>query len=211
MAIIAKGDSTYIVKLERFHVDLMQHWGKHTDPLFRSYNFPKLTFEERNAWYRNKTYPLSKKSYAVFNYEGELVGYIALRNMKWFRRTSELGIVFDPAKLGEGYGTDSLRSFIPYYFEKLKMNRLNLRVAIFNTRAQKCYINCGFKAVGEEYNEFEDQTLPVFQDPSLMSYRSYFRAEHRQLKCRFIHMCITKEMYLANRESYPQYPPNTCA
>jgi len=196
---ITRGVLTYIEKLERNHVDLMLYWGRHTDPLFRCYNFPRMTLGERDDWYKNKTYPLSKKSFAVFSHQGEMVGYIALRNMRWFKRTSELGIVFDPGKLSEGYGTDSLRSFIPYYFEQMKMSRLDLRVAVFNTRAQKCYENCGFKVVGEEYNEFEDQHLPIFKDPQFMAYRSFFKTEHRQLKCRFIHMCITREMFIANR------------
>ncbi len=209
--VVARGKITYIVKLRRDHVDIMQDWGAHTDPLFRSYTFPKMNESERDYWYHKKTYTLSKKSFSVFNQQNQMVGYLSLRNIKLFRRISELGIVFDPANLSMGYGTDSLRSFIPYYFEKMKMNRLDLRVAEFNQRAQQCYLNSGFTMKGLEYNDFEDQGLPIFKDPNLMKYRGFFRIEHKKLKCRFIHMYITKEMFLRNKENYPQYPPNTCA
>lgn len=155
--VVARGNFTYIVKLQRGHVDIMQDWEAHTDPLFRSYTFPKMNHAERDYWYHKKTYSLSKKSYAVFNEDHKMVGYLSLRNIKLFRRTSELGIVFDPGNLNQGYGTDCLRAFIPFYFEKLKMSRLDLRVAEFNYRAQQCYLNSGFVMKGLEYNEFEDQ------------------------------------------------------
>ena len=205
------GRKTYIKRMERKHVEEMQLWGEHRDPLFFSYTMPKMNKKQKDYWFSKKTYSFTRKCFVVYNHQNELVGYISLRNIKWVRKIGELGIVFDPNKLSSGYGTDSLKSFIRYYFETMSMKRLVLRVAEFNTRAQKCYINCGFAIDGTYYNEFEDPNLPVFKEEALKDFRSYFLLENNILKCRFIHMYITKDMYLQNKENYPHCPPNTCA
>lgn len=205
------GKKTYIKKMERKHVEEMQQWGRHSDPIFFSYTMPKMNKKQKDYWYSRKTQSFTRKCFVVYNHNNRLVGYISLRNIKWVRKISELGIVFDPNFLNSGYGTDSLKSFIRYYFDVMNMKKLVLRVAEFNVRAQKCYQKCGFAVEGVHYNEFEDPNLPIFQDDSLQDYRKFFVMENRVLKCRFIHMFITKDMYLKNKENYPHYPPNTCA
>ncbi|SCY61958.1 GNAT family N-acetyltransferase [Alkaliphilus peptidifermentans] len=209
--LVAWGKNTYIKKLERKHVDEMQNWGAHQDPLFYSYTFPKMNRHERDYWYCKKSYTLSRKCFVIYNQQHRLVGYIALREIKWLRRSSEFGIVFDPNFIDQGLGTDSLKSFISYYFEKMRMKKLILRVADFNYRAQRCYQNCGFKISKVEFNEFEDQNLPIFKDDKLRRAEVFFRYERGVLKCKFIHMYITREMYLQQRHIYPHNPPNTCA
>ncbi|KAB3530314.1 GNAT family N-acetyltransferase [Alkaliphilus pronyensis] len=209
--LVAWGKNTYIKELERRHVNEMQQWGSHQDPLFYSYNFPKMNKYQMNYWYNKKKYSLTRKCYVIYNQHHCLVGYIALRNIKWFRRTSEMGIVFDPNHVNKGLGTDSIKSFLPFYFERLKMKKLLLRVADFNHRAQQCYTNCGFKILKVEFNEFEDQSLAVFKDSELIKVEDSFKYEGKILKCRFIHMYITKEMYLKQALIYPHNPPNTCA
>ncbi|WP_242837257.1 GNAT family N-acetyltransferase [Alkaliphilus transvaalensis] len=208
---VIRGKNTYITKLKREHVDEMQFWGAHEDPLFYSYTFPKMNKKEKDYWYAIKRHSLKRKSFAIYNESNILVGYISLRNIKWFRKISELGIVFDPNHINKGYGTDSLKSFIRYYFEEMKMKRLDLKVAEFNTRAYRCYIKCGFFDNGIELDEFEDQGLAIYEDEKLKEYQTYFKKVGDILKCRFIKMSITREIYEQNKESYPHYPPNTCA
>lgn len=197
--VVARGQKTYITELQRKQVDDMQWWGRHEDPLFDSYNFPIMNEIEREYWYRNKKYTLTKRCFGVCNLEGKYVGYIALRNIRWVRKISELGIVFDPNHLDKGYGTDSLKSFLKYYFENMKMKQMDLKVALFNSRAEKCYIKCGFQLKEIKYDPFEDQEFPVFQDDSLMEYRNFFKKEGNQLLCNYKHMYITKEMYFENK------------
>ncbi|ABR50833.1 GCN5-related N-acetyltransferase [Alkaliphilus metalliredigens QYMF] len=190
-----------MMKLQRKHVDSMQEWGKHQEPLFYGYNFPKMNRQERNYWYQIKAFSFSKRCYAIFNLEGQLVGYIALRDIKWFRKVGELGIVFDPDQINKGYGSDSLNTFLIYYFEVLKMKKLNLKVSYFNKRAQRCYEKCGFKIVTVKLEEFEDQRLPIFQEELYLPYRELFKLDKGLIKCQFIHMMMTKEMYKKNKLS----------
>ena len=50
--------------------------------------------------------------------------------------------------LGKGYGEDAMRILMRLAFEKLRLNRLSLRVFDFNHRAIACYEKCGFKREG---------------------------------------------------------------
>jgi len=198
-AIIATGEETYIKKLERKHVDIMQEWGRHSDPLFYCYNFPYMNTKESDYWYKTKTLPFLKRCFVVFNNNNQLVGYISLRDIKLFRRTSELGIVFDPDEISQGYGSDGLKAFLNYYFGVLKMKALYLKVSAFNKRAQRCYEKCGFKSIGIILDEFEDQSLPIFKDDYFIAYRQFFKQERNKIKCQFINMVITKDMYIGNQ------------
>ncbi len=197
-AVVAVGEKTYIEKLERKHVDIIQNWGKHKDPLFYGYNVQYMSKTERDYWYKNKTVPFSKKCFVVFNLSNQLVGYISLRDIRWIRKVSELGIVFDPSYISEGYGTDALNAFLEYYFNVLKMKALYLKVAIFNKRAQRCYQKCGFKPKKIVIEEFEDQSVAIFKNDYFIPYRQFFIQEGKKLKCKYINMVITKDMYYKN-------------
>ncbi len=193
--IIARGQNIYIKKLEREHIDIMQEWGRHTDPLFYCYNFPYMSNIEGDYWYKAKALSFTRRCYVVFNNCNQLVGYISLRNIKIFRKASELGIVFDPNNVEQGYGTDALKAFLTYYFEVLKMKTLYLKVSVFNKRAQSCYKKCGFESKGIVMDDFEDQSLPIFKEDYFIPYRHFFKQEKNKLKCQFISMVITKEKY----------------
>lgn len=197
--VLAIGEKIYIEKLEREHVDTMQRWGKHKDPMFYGYNIPYMSENERTCWYKNKTLPFSKKCFSIFNISSQLIGYISLRNIKWIRKSSELGIVFDPNNISKGYGTDSLNVFLEYYFDILKMKSLYLKVAIFNIRAQRCYEKCGFKPKGIVIEEFEDQSIPILKNDYFIPYRDYFIQEGKKIKCKYINMIITKDMYYKDK------------
>ena len=191
---VARGEKTYIKKLQRKQVDLMQWWGHHRDPLFDSYNFPIMNEREREFWYQKKKHSFSRRCFAVYNLEDRFVGNISLRNIRWLKRTSELGIVFDPNYINKGYGTDSLKTFIKYYFETMKMKELKLKVALFNERAEKCYQKCGFHFKEIEYDYFEDQDFKIYRWDKLMDYQNYFKFENNILFCKYKSMYITREM-----------------
>lgn len=191
---IVKGKKTYITRLRRDDIEEMKKWGEHTDPLLKGYNFPQMTKGEADYWYRKKNNYFTKRCYAVRNLEGKLVGCISLRNIKWIRRKSEMGIVFDPDNINCGYGTDSLKAFLIYYFKQMKMKQMSLKVAAFNIRAQKCYEKCGFKVTGMEFDEFEDQSLKWEVIQQQTNYAYLFRREKGIIKCLFTNMEIKSKL-----------------
>src|SRR5690554_2754471 len=125
----------------------MRGWGVHESVLFSDYNFPYEGDQEIKKWFKYKTFSIRNKYFGVHNEEGKLIGYLGIKDRKFFGKSSFLGIVFDPDHMNLGYGTESLRVFLEYYFEVMNMKTLFLEVAEFNERALKVYDKMGFVPV----------------------------------------------------------------
>ena len=104
---------------------------------------------------------MSNKYYSIKDKEGKLIGYMGIKDIKRFRRQSTLGIVFDPSNVDKGYGTESLETFLNYYFGEMKMRSMLLEVAEFNKRAYRVYEKIGFKPIGYYLDEFFNSGLDL--------------------------------------------------
>lgn len=63
-------------------------------------------------------------------------------------RYAMVDVTVDTAHLGQGLGTDALRTLARYLFEKRGHHRLMIDPAVANTRAIRAYEKVGFKPVG---------------------------------------------------------------
>lgn len=176
---VIKGKSMMIRKLTIEDVFGMREWGKHTDPLYFDYNFPSLRDEEVIDWFKIKTQNKNKKCFGVLNEENRIVGYLTIKDIKRLRKTSTLGIVFDPNYINKGYGTEAIRLFLEYYFYVLKMKTLHLDVAKFNKRAINCYKKCGFTKMGESKEKLQIQILN-FQNSSYKRENGHFYFDNKK-------------------------------
>lgn len=132
-------------------------WGRHEDLRFLHYNFPDIPEDQLADWYRAKRAPLFRWLYAAKDAQGALLGYMTVKSINWFTRRAELGIVFDPARLSQGYGTEAMIAFLRVYFHQRQMRELRLRVAVFNGRALKAYQKVGFEISDTRAEPFEEQ------------------------------------------------------
>ncbi len=198
---VKSGEITRIREFQRIDVDKMRNWGNHEDPRFFHYSFPNLTEEERDLWYEIKNKKFNRKCFAVDDLSGNMIGYISLRNIKFFTRLCELGIVFDPNILGMGYGTDALNTLLDIYFNNLKMKKLLLKVAKFNQRAIRCYEKCGFKINNEMLEDFEEQDIDKESLEFILNSNENFIIEGYKLKALYYSMEITKKGYNIHKES----------
>ena len=107
-----------------------------------------------------------------------MVGKISLREIDWYARSAVLGISFRPDRLGQGLGTDALRTMLSYYFGPLGMEALFLDVAAHNERARRCYERCGFRHLGEHWGEASPDLAGIFRDPEKEKLRQLFRWDH---------------------------------
>ncbi|MEW8973143.1 MAG: GNAT family N-acetyltransferase [Tissierellaceae bacterium] len=156
-----EGKRIKIRPLELRDVYYMRNWGYHTNPLLGDYNFPLMTDNQIKKWYEIKTHSLFNKYFAVVNEDDILIGYMGIKDIKRIKRESTLGIVFDPNYIEQGYGTETLKYFLRYYFTEMKMRRMYLEVAEFNTRAYTVYRKMGFKPVAYYLDEFFDPNLDL--------------------------------------------------
>jgi len=187
----------FIRELKRQDVEAMTSWGFHDDPLFLHYNFPRLSYGERSLWHYTKTSGIRKKCFALVNQKEDVVGYISMKQINYFRRTSELGIVLDPARLGEGYGSLALKVFLEMYFEKMKMDKLYLKAAKFNERAYKTYLKAGFAVEKEIVEAFEEQEIEEWRIREIMKKNPYVFFEKGRILCRYYYMSISKESWFS--------------
>ncbi|NLN14757.1 MAG: GNAT family N-acetyltransferase [Tissierellia bacterium] len=155
------GDRVTIRPLQLEDVFYMRNWGCHDNPLLSDYNFPNMTDEQIKKWYKHKTSSFFNKYYGVLNEDKRLIGYFGIKDIKYLKRESTLGVVFDPNFINKGYGTETLREYLKYYFNHMKMKRMYLEVAEFNKRAMRVYEKLGFKINGYYLEEFHDHKLDL--------------------------------------------------
>jgi RimJ/RimL family protein N-acetyltransferase len=89
-------------------------------------------------------------SFGIETEEGVLIGLIRLKRGAPEDRHADFGIAIERAHWNRGYGTDATRTILRFAFEEMNLHRVSLGVLDYNTRAQRCYEKCGFRAEGRE-------------------------------------------------------------
>ncbi len=83
--------------------------------------------------------------------EKKVIGVIELDGFDWAARSAWVGIGIGEANYrGKGYGTEAMQLILEYAFQGLNLNRVNLNVFAFNTRAIRSYEKCGFRYEGTQ-------------------------------------------------------------
>ncbi len=80
---------------------------------------------------------------------GKAVGITAFYRVDYVSRAAVFFIaIYDTSKWNSGYGTQATRLMIKYAFDVLNLNRIQLHVALENTKAVEIYKKCGFVVEG---------------------------------------------------------------
>jgi RimJ/RimL family protein N-acetyltransferase len=188
--VVARGRLCTVREFERADVDRWLDWPRHQDPLFHVFNPPPMSTRQRDSYFESRRGASDVRLFAVDDLQGELIGRLNLREIDWFARTAVVGISFRPDRLGQGFGTDSLRAFLYYYFTTLQMMALFLDVAAHNVRARRCYERCGFRHVGDHWGESLPDTAGIFRHPRNAEMRPFFRREGALIRALFLDMVI---------------------
>lgn len=194
-----RGNRIKITPMKLEDVYNFKNWGIHENPLLADYNLPQLSHRELEEWYYHKTNRANQKYFSVFNEENKLIGYFGIKRIRKILKDAVLGIVFDPNYVNQGYGTETIRTFLDYYFNVLKMRKLYLEVSKFNRRALRCYEKNGFKIVGEYLDEFFDQNIDV-NNPYFVEEQSSFVIKKGKIYNYIYKMEIDRKAYLKERD-----------
>lgn len=193
---ILEGEKVKIRPLLLNDVYSMLNWGKHKNPLFKYYNFPQLTDEEIEQWFKSRVSSKKRKCFVVINEDNKVVGYLTIKNIKIITKSSWLGIVFDPNYTDMGYGTDAIKTILKYYFNDLKMKTMYLDVLKYNKRAIRCYEKCGFVKVKEYKKKLEDQEIDIFNNEEIKDAVDYFYIINGKIYASVYKMKITFKEYV---------------
>lgn len=191
-----KRDYLRFERLNLEHIRAMKHWGIHKSPLFKDYNFIFRSDRERKDFLIQKTLSPFNKYYAII-YINQVIGFLGMKSINYLSRNSTLGLVLNPDLVGMGYGTLALSRFLDYYFNKMKMRKMELEVAGYNPRARRLYEKMGFREkkfyldpypngrIDEEsleYQEFKDQFV---KDKKGRTYNYTYRMELKREDFKF--------------------------
>jgi RimJ/RimL family protein N-acetyltransferase len=187
-----RGKKVIIRPMIREDVEKMQTWQPFTDPLDSLWNVSQHS-SENYVWFQAQADDPSRRWYAVEDLSGRLVGRLSLRQISG-RKSARLGITLGAEYVGQGYGTDAIRTFLVYYFRELGFQTLYLDVAAPNERAIRCYENCGFQHVGSRYRGAgSDERLAFLKDDRYRDIRRFFKKEGGRNLVLFYDMKIEKE------------------
>lgn len=171
----------------------MMKWGEHEDTRFLHYNYPYKSNLDHMIWYKMKSKFLSRRLFAVVKDDKEIIGYIILKRIDWFKRSGEMGIAMDMNHMGKGYGPICVTKFLDITFSKMRFKKVWLRTSGFNIRAQKTYEKVGFKLIRKVEDEFEEQSHAF---KLAMDY-DYFKMQGSKLYTLYHYMEITIDDYLS--------------
>jgi ribosomal-protein-serine acetyltransferase len=80
--------------------------------------------------------------------DGETIGQVCIKNIKWINRKAEIGFFVRRDMQGKGYGTSALKAIINYGFRRLNLYRLEAELIDGNEASMKMLLKEGFREEG---------------------------------------------------------------
>lgn len=142
--------------LEQIH-----RWRLYENPLSPTWNARWRSRADMESWLRRYERDNTRSIYAIALHSGEVIGRLSLRHILP-KEHAVLGIALGRDWVGQGYGTEALQGFLPYYFKVLGFRVMRLDVAAPNRRAIRCYEKCGFVKVREQYRQATSSEARAF-------------------------------------------------
>jgi len=191
-----KGERIIIRPLRRDDIDKRLKWQKYPDPLYFHYNLGDITEVQKREWYHKRKKDPKMLYLTIDNLKGELLGFLSLYDIDWDNKKAKLGIYLGYEYIDKGYGTEAIKTFLPYYFEKMRFKELYLDAASLNQRAIKCYLKCGFEFAGTKFNKHDPRSkIDIFGDERYKDIRGHFKKEGDEILVQFEVMRMTEEMW----------------
>lgn len=184
----------------RKDLDAMLAWRPFTDPLYQPFDFPRNSKAEQVRWFNWRKQDAGRRLYTVENEMGQVIGSLTLREIdgQW---SSRLGITLGSDFVSQGYGSETLRLFLDYYFEEMGFARMVLDVAATNLRAVRAYRALGFRRIGHHYRPASHSSYRIIRrDPRYHHLRHFFEYQGGSYRVLFYDMAITREEWFAARE-----------
>jgi RimJ/RimL family protein N-acetyltransferase len=181
--------------------DLADEWPAYDDPLDALWNLPRQLAAGASHWSNGFESGAMRRTWAVEDLSGQLIGRISLREIDERSGVARLGITFGAPYVGRGLGTEALAVFLDCYFTDLGFRAMVLDVAGPNQRAVRCYRRLGFQALGSDWRDaglyFDSRVL---EHPRYVGLRQFFRPGQRGLYVQFFEMRLDREAWFARRQ-----------
>lgn len=129
-------------------------------------------------WYGTRNAQPDRLDLAVVDRAADVcVGEVVFNEWSAADRSCNFRVLIGPAGRDRGLGTEAIRMFVGYGFERLGLHRIGLEVFAFNPRARRVYEKVGFVAEGVLRDAKRDGDGWV--DATVMSVLSHEWDRHR--------------------------------
>jgi len=150
-----EGMRVRLAPLERRHIDLFLKWFN--DPEIMQYitMYKPMTRDMEEEWFENLKHKEDSVYFSIKIIDEEnsdkVIGNCAIQNINCKNRACSCGITIGEKNYqNKGYGTEAMELLVDYGFNTLNMNRIELSVYEFNSRAFKTYQKVGFVEEGRK-------------------------------------------------------------
>lgn len=180
-----------------FHDDeVADDWPPYNDPLEPLWNLPRQVGLSGDVWSFFESSAM-RRTWAVEDRSGRLVGRISLRDIDTRRSQARLGITFGAPYIGQGLGTEALATFLDYYFTELNFQIMVLDVAAPNQRAVRSYERLGFSFVGGDWRIADSRfDRRVLDSPTYTHLARFFRRGQQGVYVEFYEMQLHKNDWM---------------
>jgi RimJ/RimL family protein N-acetyltransferase len=97
---------------------------------------------------RSYTAPMTANICFRIEKEGQVIGQVCLKNIKWINHKAELSIFIVKEEQGRGYAATALAATVDYGFNRLNLYRLEAEVVASNTASLRLIQKLGFVEEG---------------------------------------------------------------
>ena len=113
----------------------------------------------------DNTLPTSYR-FAVATLDGKHIGNCSYYNISQSKGETELGIMIGNHNYWDNsYGTDAVTTLVNYVFRQTDLKRIHLKTLESNTRAQKCFLKCGFTPYGHSTKDgFSFMLMEIYRN-----------------------------------------------
>jgi len=187
-------------QLHRQDLDQIEAWRPSSDPLSNLWNIPRSTPLSRDIWFMlHRSDPTHLWFVIERQSDSQVIGTLSLREIVE-RISARLGISLGADFVDQGYGSEALHLFLPYYFQNLGFQRLFLDVAATNKRAIHVYEKLGFRQTSRHYRNIpEHEDLSFLQKEKYGDLRPYFRQHFGRPQLLFYDMVLERSEWEKNQ------------
>lgn len=189
-----------------FHDDeLVDEWPPYNDPLEPLWNLPRQVGLSSEVWSFFESSAM-RRTWAVEDTHGRLVGRISLRDIDSRKSQARLGVTFGAPYIGQGLGTEALALFLGYYFSELGFQLMVLDVAAPNQRAVRTYERLGFSFVGSDWRIADSRfDRRILDSPHYAELKNFFRLGQHGVYVEFYEMHLPKNDWLRHHRALASY------
>jgi len=148
---IAAGPRVLIRHLGRQDLKRIKNWFRNAELISLAFGIqgtPETLQRIAEDYYR-EIFWWQKNALAIDTVGGETIGFMKYTVREDHEVHAKVGILIGERPYWEhGYGTEAMGMLLTYLFDTMKVDRVELDTAEFNTRAQRSFEKCGFRRMG---------------------------------------------------------------